>query len=64
MVFILFPFELTQLKPCLHETVAGLIRQGRDKLSSIADPRKAASLSSSLSHKLHLRQYKLCDTRS
>lgn len=57
MVFILFPFELTQLRPCLHKTVAGLILQGRDKLSSVADPRRAASLSSSLFCKLHLRQY-------
>lgn len=54
MVFILFPFELTQLRPCSHKTVAGLIPQGRDKLSSIADPRRAASLNSSLCYKRRL----------
>lgn len=54
MVFILFPFELTQLRPCSHKTVAGLIPQGRDKLSSIADPRRVASLNSSLCYKQHL----------
>lgn len=43
MVFILFQFELTQLRPCLNKTVAELIPQGRDKLSSIADPWRAES---------------------
>lgn len=41
MVFILFPFELTQLRPYLNKTVTGLIPQ--DKPFSIAEPWRAES---------------------